>query len=147
DARRAPSTHHLRRYAARCGCARTPARAGAPRLLHRQLGDDGRDGRGALSGKICRRGAYTGAPFQTCRGSGTQATANMRRPHLLLSLLFLVALSGVACGGGNAAPPPTSTVGAPPTSTVAAPPSVAPGQVLVTVAAASTPPGATVTGG
>lgn len=70
----------------------------------------------------------------------------MRSTPIFLALSFLT----VGCSGsGGTPPPPVSAALAPPTgvgvpaTTVA----VAPGQILVTVAAFSTPPGATVTGG
>ncbi len=82
--------------------------------------------------------------------------AAMRRALLFLAILvlgvpsLLGGLVGVtACSGGSTPPPPVSAA-VPPPSGVAVPPTsvaVAPGQVMVTVAAASTPPGATVTGG
>lgn len=83
----------------------------------------------------------------------------MRRTPILAALLLL-SLGCAGCGGGDApVTPPVGTppVGTPPVGTPpgtppvgtppATPPATPPGTVMVTVSAASTPPGATVTGG
>lgn len=78
----------------------------------------------------------------------------MRRNSLLAALVLLALVPG--CGGGEApVTPPVGTppVGTPPVGTppVGTPPvgtpATPPGTVMVTVSAASSPPGATVTGG
>jgi hypothetical protein len=73
----------------------------------------------------------------------------MRSTHILAISSVFAALALAGCSGGSSTPAPVSAATQPPTTAGAPPTSVAvaPGQVLVTVAAASTPPGATVTGG
>lgn len=72
----------------------------------------------------------------------------MRRPITISTAVLALAALAAACSGGGGAPPPPPPQGQQPQAQqgqtqIQAPP----GQVLITVAASSMPPGATVTGG